>query len=85
MGGQVLELEADKIKVALDNAYNEGYDKAYDEAYNEVTNANRGSVAKAVVSICKKAGLSVTDAVESLVLNSGLTQEDAEALVKKYW
>ncbi len=81
MGGQVLELEADKIKVALDNAYNEGYDEAYDKASNET----RVSMAKTFIPVCKKAGLSVTDAVESLVLNSGLTQEDAEALVKKYW
>ena len=73
MGGQVLELEADKIKVALDNAYNEGYDEA------------SVSMAKTFIPVCKKAGLSVADAVESLVLNSSLTQEDAEALVKKYW
>ena len=69
MGGQVLELEADRIKVALDNAYVEG----------------ASSMAKTFIPVCKKAGLSVADAVESLVLNSGLTQEDAEALVKKYW
>ena len=85
MGGQVLELEADKIKVALDNAYNEGYDEAYDKAYNKASNETRISMAKTFIPVCKKAGLSVTDAVESLVLNSGLTQEDAEALVKKYW
>ena len=73
----MLELEADKIKVALDNAYNEGYDEA--------SNETRISMAKTFIPVCKKAGLSVTDAVENLVLNSGLTQEDAEALVKKYW
>ena len=70
MGGQVLELEADKIKVALDNAYNEGM--------------NVGTV-KAVVTVCKKAGFDITDAVESVVSETGLPQEDAEALVKKYW
>ncbi len=81
----MLELEADKIKVALDNAYNEGYDEAYDKAYNKASNETRISMAKTFIPVCKKAGLSVTDAVESLVLNSGLTQDDAEALVKKYW
>ena len=70
MGGQVLELEADKIKVALDNAYNEGM--------------NVGTV-KAVVTVCKKAGFDITDAVESVVSETGLPQGDAEALVKKYW
>ena len=70
MGGQVLELEADKIKVALDNAYNEGM--------------NVGTV-KAVVTFCKKAGFDITDAVESVVSETGLPQGDAEALVKKYW
>ena len=82
MGGQVLELEADKIKVALDNAYNEGYDEAYDKAYNEGMNV--GTV-KAVVTVCKKAGFDITDAVESVVSETGLPQGDAEALVKKYW
>ncbi len=64
--------------MALDNAYNEGYDKAYNEGMNVGT-------VKAVVTVYKKAGFDITDAVESVVSETGLPQGDAEALVKKYW
>lgn len=38
-----------------------------------------------VVSICKRMNGSIVDAVETVVLNYGYTEDEAEKLVKKYW
>ncbi len=45
----------------------------------------RDSGVKSTVWACKKANLSESDAVESVMYGMDISQSEAETLVKKYW
>ena len=55
------------------------------EVTKNVTKQEQEKSIQALVSMCKKLGGSILDATESVVSDLGITEQEADIIVRKYW